>query len=116
MSRVEGRTVVSQTNPGDPTFEVVPTEVSDAGRFVQLTAEELVAGVRSLDADISRLLETWTGTSASVYRTGWNETREGAQTVLDSLATLAELLGVVGATHTQLDAARAAGTSSLDLP
>ncbi|NKX90516.1 WXG100 family type VII secretion target [Nocardia coubleae] len=81
---------------GDSDFDLVQAEVSDAGTYVQLTAAELIAGVRSLDADISRLLEGWKGSSAAAYRAGWDETREGAQKVLDSLETLAKLLGVVG--------------------
>ncbi|MBF6353636.1 WXG100 family type VII secretion target [Nocardia higoensis] len=101
---------------GDGTFDVVPSEVSDAGRYVQLTAQELVDGVRTLDTEIGVLLQGWTGVSATAYRAGWEETRQGAQTVLDALATLAELMGVTADTHTQLDTDRATDTSSLDLP
>lgn len=97
-------------------FDVVPAEVTDAGRYVQLTAAELIEGVRSLDVDIARLLENWNGVSATAYRAAWDNTRQGAQTVLDALESLAELLGVVGTTHADLDAARAAEQSSLDLP
>ncbi|MET7770012.1 WXG100 family type VII secretion target [Nocardia sp. NPDC005366] len=101
---------------GDGTFDVVPSEVADAGRYLQLTAQELIDGVRTLDIEIGALLEGWTGVSATAYRAGWEETRQGAQTVLDALTTLAELMGVTADTHTRLDADRAAGTSSLDLP
>lgn len=107
---------MAQPGADDGTFDVVPAEVTDAGRYIQLTAEELVSGFRSLDVEISRLLETWTGNSATAYRAGWEETRQGAENVLDSLATLAKLLGVVATTHTDLDTTRAAGASSLDLP
>ncbi|MFD0363565.1 WXG100 family type VII secretion target [Nocardia sp. GCM10030253] len=100
----------------DGKFDVVPAEVTDAGRYVQLTAEELVNGLRSIDADVNRLLENWTGNAATSYRSGWDETRKGAETVLEALATLAELLGVVADTHVDLDTQRAASTSSLDLP
>ncbi|QLY30030.1 WXG100 family type VII secretion target [Nocardia huaxiensis] len=101
---------------GDGTFDVVPSEVSDAGRYVQMTAEELVDAVRTLDTEITRLLEGWTGISATAYRAGWEETRQGAQTVLDSLKTLAELLGVTADAHTQLDTTWTTNISSLDLP
>ncbi|RBO94335.1 WXG100 family type VII secretion target [Nocardia puris] len=100
----------------DGQFDVVPAEVSDAGRFVQLTAQELVNGLRAIDADVDRLLRNWTGSSAAAYRAGWDETRKGAETVLESLATLAELLGVVADTHVEVDTQRASNTSSLDLP
>ncbi|MEV2224779.1 WXG100 family type VII secretion target [Nocardia vinacea] len=107
---------MAQSNSWDGTFDVAPAEVADAGRYVQLTAEELVNGLRSIDADVSKLLENWTGNSATSYRSGWEETRKGAETVLEALATLAELLGVVAETHITLDTQRAASTSSLDLP
>ncbi|WP_446223035.1 WXG100 family type VII secretion target [Nocardia sp. IBHARD005] len=100
----------------DGKFDVVPAEVTGAGRYVQLTAHELVNGLRAIDADVSRLLENWTGNSATAYRVGWDETSKGAQTVLEALATLAELLGVVADTHVELDTRRASDTSSLDLP
>ncbi|MEU4411722.1 WXG100 family type VII secretion target [Nocardia salmonicida] len=100
----------------DGTFDVVPAEVTDAGRYIQLTAEELVNGLRAIDTDVNKLLANWTGNSATSYRSGWDETRQGAETVLEALATLAELLGVVADTHVQLDTQRAVATSSLDLP
>ncbi|MEU4414831.1 WXG100 family type VII secretion target [Nocardia salmonicida] len=100
----------------DGKFDVVPTGVADAGRYIQLTAQELVSGLSAIDSDVNNLLETWTGNSATSYRSGWDEARKGAEAVLSSLATLAELLGVVADTHTDLDTERAAETSSLDLP
>lgn len=100
----------------DGKFDVVPAEVTDAGRYIQLTAQELVNGLRAIDGDVNRLLENWSGNSATAYRVGWDETSMGAQTVLEALATLAELLGVVADTHVELDAQRASATSSLDLP
>ncbi|WP_067840156.1 WXG100 family type VII secretion target [Nocardia lijiangensis] len=107
---------MAEPNAWDGSFDVVPAEVTDAGRYVQLTAQELVAGVRALDTEITTLLENWTGSSATAFGAGWEETRQGAETVLDSLTALAELLGVVANAHTELDASRAANTNSLDLP
>jgi hypothetical protein len=43
------------------TFAVVPAEVTDAGRFVQQTAEALVNGIRSADAEVQGLMSTWKG-------------------------------------------------------
>jgi WXG100 family type VII secretion target len=107
---------VTQSDSWDGSFDVVPAEVADAGKYVQLTAQELVTGVRALNSEITRLLENWTGNSATSFRSGWDEARQGAETVLESLGTLAELLGVVADTHTDLDSSRAMNTSSLDLP
>ncbi len=97
-------------------FAVVPAEVTDAGRFVQLTAESLVNGLQSLDADVSALLNSWKGTSADACRLGWDEIKYGADTVLNALATMAELLGVTSQVLEDKDRERAQTTSSLDLP
>ncbi|MEU4807679.1 WXG100 family type VII secretion target [Nocardia fluminea] len=94
----------------------MPAEVTDAGRFVQLAAESLVSGVRSLDADVNELLESWKGSSADAYRAGWDETKQGADLLLDSLSTMADLLGVTSQVLEDHDKARAHATSSLDLP
>ncbi len=102
---------------GSP-FAIVPEHVSDAGQYVQRTAQTLVNGVRSADADVQGLMSSWKGTAATAYSTGWEETRDGALQVLEALNTMAELLGVVGVEYTGTDTANATGLrqSSLDLP
>ncbi|MGX1810193.1 WXG100 family type VII secretion target [Nocardia sp. NPDC055321] len=95
-------------------FQVVPSEVTDAGRYLQLTAEELITGVRSLDTDVTALLTTWKGSSADHYRHGWDEVREGATEILEALAAMADLLGVSATTYTDVDEANAG--SLLNLP
>ncbi|WP_433577754.1 WXG100 family type VII secretion target [Nocardia brasiliensis] len=97
-------------------FSAVPAEVTDAGRFVQLTAESLVSGLQSVGADIEVLLESWTGTSADAYSAGWTETKHGADTVLEALSAMAEMLGVTSQALQDHDQARAEQTSSLELP
>lgn len=94
---------------------MVPDEVVDAGRFVQLTADELVQALNSLDTDINGLLASWKGVSADVYRAGWQETRQGVVTVLEALAKIAELLGVNSRTFTEQDRGNADGYGSLNL-
>lgn len=107
---------LSEPTESSTDFAVVPAEVSDAGLFVQMTAESLIGGLLSLDADITTLLESWKGTSAEAYRVGWDEVKQGADTVMNSLSAMAELLGVTSRTLTEQDSARAQQTSSLDLP
>jgi len=94
---------------------VVPEHVVDAGRFVQLTADELANGLRSLDTGIAGLLESWKGNSANTYRAGWAETKHGAIEVLDALSTIAELLGVNSQTFTDQDQSNSEGFGSLDI-
>jgi uncharacterized protein YukE len=62
----------------DTEFAVVPTAVSDTGKFVQDTASSLRNGVRSADTEIAALLTTWKGNAADAYAAGWEETRKGA--------------------------------------
>lgn len=105
------------TTAGDGEAElwVVPTEVSDAGKFVQTVSETLVTGLHSVDADVDRVLESWQGGRAQSYREGWDETKQGAIKVLASLAKMAEMLGVTSATYTATDTDNAQRTSSLNL-
>ena len=99
-------------------FRIVPDDVADAGKYVQQTAETLVNGVRSADADVQGLMSSWKGRAADVYVTGWDETRDGALSVLDALNTMAELLGVVATEYRATDTTNANTfrQSSLDLP
>ncbi|MET8429716.1 MULTISPECIES: WXG100 family type VII secretion target [unclassified Nocardia] len=92
----------SSATPGEG-FHVVPADVTDAGRFVQLTAEELIRGVKSLDAEVTSLLTTWKGNSADQYRHGWEEVHAGAHDVLEALKSMAELLGVSATMYTDMD-------------
>ncbi|HET6424382.1 WXG100 family type VII secretion target [Nocardia aurea] len=101
-------------------FAFIPDDVADAGRYVQLVAESLVNGLNSLDTDISALLGSWKGTSADAYSVGWTEAKQGAETVLEALQDMAELLGVTSQAFTHQDQLSASDTtalsSSLDLP
>lgn len=60
----------------DGKFDVVPTEVTDAGRYIQSTAQELASGLSAIDSDVNNLLQTWTVNSATWYRSGWDEARK----------------------------------------
>ncbi|RBO79616.1 WXG100 family type VII secretion target [Nocardia puris] len=99
----------------DDQLNVVPAEVSDTGQFVKLTAEELIAEVRSVDREIEQLMSSWTGDAANAYLQGWQETRSGALEVLEALGTLADLLGVSSRRYTATDTSNAQTWSSLDL-
>ncbi|RDI46619.1 WXG100 family type VII secretion target [Nocardia mexicana] len=98
-----------------PEFAIVPAEVTDAGQFVKYTADSLVSGLRSLDADIATLLEAWRGGSADVYGAGWEEVKQGAVTVLESLSSMAELLGVTSQVVQEMDDSRARAISTLNI-
>lgn len=102
--------------PAAAAFEIVPDHVIDAGRYVQQTAQTLVNGVRAADGDVGGLMSSWKGVAATAYLGAWDETRTAATAVLDSLETMAELLGVVAVQLPEVDSNTAAGMSTLDLP
>ncbi|MEG8182582.1 WXG100 family type VII secretion target [Nocardia terpenica] len=93
----------SPAGAGSVPLAVVPAEVADAGRFVQETAENLIRGIHSADADVQGLMDTWKGQAADAYIGGWEETRTAALEVLDALSAMAELLGVSAARFTETD-------------
>lgn len=104
------------TNPQPAAaFSVVPADVQDAGKYVQMTAEALVSGIRSGDSEINGLMSTWRGAAADSYAEGWEEAKKGALEVLDALKAMAELLGVVAVSYADVDDRSATGMGSLDM-
>ncbi|GAA5088341.1 WXG100 family type VII secretion target [Nocardia iowensis] len=99
-----------------PTFALVPDHVSDAGRYVQLTAQNLINGLRSGSADVEGLMSSWRGTAATAYAQAWDETHTAAMAVFEALADMADLLGVVVDRTAATDSSTASAVSSLDLP
>lgn len=101
-------------------FAMVPTEVSDAGRYIQQAAQSLIDGIRSADTEVAGLMATWRGPAADAYSAAWGETRQGAIRILEALDGMGELLGVSVANVAEVETARVeattAATSSLDLP
>ncbi len=108
--------MASEAAPSPQELWVAPTDVADTGKFVQATSIALINGLRSLDSDVIRLLETWEGVSADAYRTAWSDTKRSCTTVLESLAAMAELLGVTSTRFAAADQLNARPISSLDLP
>ncbi|MGY1939688.1 WXG100 family type VII secretion target [Nocardia gipuzkoensis] len=107
---------MTDTPAAPTTFALVPDEVSDAGRYVQQTAANLISGLRSASADVSGLMSSWRGTAANAYSVAWDDTHTAALGVFEALADMADLLGVV-VDRTRASDTTAAGTvSSLDLP
>ncbi|MFD7846102.1 WXG100 family type VII secretion target [Nocardia sp. NPDC059764] len=110
---LQGGYVTSESENSTEIFQVVPAEVTDAGQFMQMTAEELISGMRSLDNEVADLLKTWRGRSATDYSNGWTEVHKGAAEVLQALKDMAELLGVTGIVFADMDQGNASGFGSL---
>ncbi|WP_067807281.1 WXG100 family type VII secretion target [Nocardia beijingensis] len=98
------------------TFAVVPEHVSDAGRYVQQTAANLISGLRTAGAEVDGLMSSWRGGAATAYTGAWDETHRAALELFEALADMAELLGVVVDRTAATDTASAGTYSSLSLP
>ncbi|MFJ2665251.1 WXG100 family type VII secretion target [Nocardia fluminea] len=104
---------------GAPSLSVVPTEVQVVGRYVYGIAEALRSALDSAHSDVDALLTSgWTGDLATLFGTGWTDTREGGATIITALTTMAEKLGITAETYQQQDTSHAytLNMSSLDLP
>jgi WXG100 family type VII secretion target len=97
-------------------FALVPEHVSDAGRYVQQTAQNLISGVRSASAEVDGLMSSWRGAAATAYAAAWDETHAAALDVFESLAGMADLLGVVVDRTAATDTTNAGEYGSLTLP
>jgi WXG100 family type VII secretion target len=104
---------------GAPSLSVVPTEVQAVGRYVYDIAEAVRSALDSANSDVDALLTSgWTGDLATLFGTGWTDTREGGVTIITALTTMAEKLGITAETYQQQDTSHAytLNMSSLDLP
>lgn len=99
-----------------PAFVLVPDDVQDAGRYMQQTAANLIAGLRTGSAEVDGLMSSWRGTAATAYAAAWDDTHRAALAVFEALADMAELLGVVVDRSQAADTGTATTMSSLDLP
>ncbi|PXX66902.1 type VII secretion system (Wss) protein ESAT-6 [Nocardia tenerifensis] len=99
-----------------PTFALVPDSVTDAGRYVQQTAQALIDGLRRGSVEVDGLMSSRHGTAATAYAGAWDETHRAALAVFEALADMADLLGVVVDRNQATDTTTATTVSSLDLP
>ncbi|WP_028478866.1 WXG100 family type VII secretion target [Nocardia sp. CNY236] len=97
-------------------FVLVPEHVSDAGRYIQQTAQALISGLRSATIDVDGLMTNWRGGAATAYAGAWDEAYRAGLEVFEALADMADLLGVVVDRSVATDSATATGFGSLDLP
>lgn len=95
---------------------MVPSEVTDAGVYIQQVADSLITGLSALDRDVSSVLGNWSGAAADAFEDGWTETKEGAANVLNALNTMGGLLGIASKTIANQDISNSVNLSSLDLP
>lgn len=78
------------------------TMTSSAAALREL-AQTVISAVRDMDSQVSGLEASWRGPAASAFTTGWTESRDGAVSVLTSLESMADLLGLQAEEFDQLD-------------
>lgn len=98
-------------------LSVVPEDVQAVGQFVYNIADTMKQALDSAAREVDQLLASgWTGDYADEFSTGWTETHDGGIQLMQTLAALAEKLGVTAAAYRSTDTTHATGISSLDLP
>lgn len=88
-------------------LEVDVDEAYNISRAVSNDAEELREELASLQYAWDILSRGWTGAAASAYWSIWDEWREGATTLVDSLAESSRNLGHAAARYAEQDTASA---------
>jgi WXG100 family type VII secretion target len=97
---------------GDEALGVSPEELRRVSGAVSSTADELIQGLRSLDADVSGFVGGgWTGLSSGSFAQSFWRWHEGAIEVHAGLAEMAELLRTAAGDYQRQDDASAAELS-----
>ena len=81
--------------------------MADAATFLRQIATTVGDGFRRIDAEIDGMTY-WGGPAAQAFTAGWQEASEGAVTLLSSLESMADLLGVQGEEFASVDETLAA--------
>ncbi|WP_193044291.1 WXG100 family type VII secretion target [Mycolicibacterium baixiangningiae] len=97
-------------------LEVDADETFNISHAISNDAEELREELASLQQEWDTLSRGWTGAAASAYSSIWDEWREGATTLVDSLAESSRNLGHAAARYAKQDTASATTLdSTMDL-
>ncbi|WP_327151325.1 WXG100 family type VII secretion target [Nocardia sp. NBC_01329] len=78
------------------------TAMADAATFLRQIASTIGDGFRRMDAEIDGMTY-WGGPAAQAFTTGWQEASAGAVTLLSSLESMADLLGVQSSEFASVD-------------
>jgi WXG100 family type VII secretion target len=85
-------------------LRVNPEVLGRTSEAFRSVAQELGAGLGSLDAEVSDPLGgSWTGHASSAYDAAWREWHEGASKVLQGLTTLSALLDEAAGHYSRVD-------------
>jgi WXG100 family type VII secretion target len=89
-------------------LQVTPAELSQAAEELRTVAEELRAGMASLDDEVSGVVGgSWSGAASSAFDAVWREWHEGAAHVMDGLTTMSGLLDEAASGYSSSDTAGA---------
>jgi WXG100 family type VII secretion target len=97
---------------GNEVLGVSPEELQRISGAVSSTADELVQGLQSLDAEVSGFVSSgWTGLSSSSFAQSFWRWHGGAMEVHAGLAEMADLLSTAAAEYQRQDDSSAAALS-----
>lgn len=102
---------------GNEGLSVVPTEVSDLGKYAYDLADVLRNTLRSAGTEVDALTRAnWQSIASASFADGWRACQSDGEKIIDALATMAKALGVTADSYSAHDNQFAAQVSSLDLP
>lgn len=97
-------------------LEVSSAALTSVSSELDLVAQGLRTGLGSLDGEVTQLLGPgWSGEAASAYDGVWREWHEGAQQIVQGLATMSALLQDAARRYEATDASAAAHVSEARL-
>jgi len=97
---------------GDEVLGVSPEHLRRVSDAISSTADELIQGLQTLDADVSGFVGSgWTGLSSGSFAKSFWSWHEGAMEVHAGLAEMAHLLSTAAGDYQRQDDASAAALS-----
>ncbi|ODR04106.1 WXG100 family type VII secretion target [Mycobacterium shimoidei] len=91
-------------------LQVTPEALTHASGEFDAVAQELRAGLGSIDDEVGSLLGgAWRGEASSAFEAVWREWHEGASKVLQGLTVMSTLLADAASRYSQTDRAGASG-------
>lgn len=98
-------------------LSVVPTEVSDLGKYAYDLADVLRNALRGAGTEVDAITRAdWRSVASASFADGWRACQGDGEKIIDALANMAKALGVTADSYSTHDNQFAAQVSSLDLP
>jgi WXG100 family type VII secretion target len=80
----------------EPVVRADPPKLTRVAGLLSRGADDLRSGLNDVDAEVSRMLDEWRGSSGGVYGSAWRQWHEGAARIQAGLSLMATLLRQAG--------------------